>query len=316
MKFRCIAIVSLIFLFVASGCAPHTEQKTKDPLDVTTTLYPLQFFSEQIGGRYVHVRNVVPPGSDAHSFEPTTQDMVSIADSNVFIYNGTGVEGFANKVTDIVKDEGVMTVKAATGIPLARLSHAQDEEEEHAGHQEHDEHDDGDIDPHVWIDPLYAIDLAKNIEQSFSKLRPQHKAYFQKNFFTLKKELLRIHQSFLSVTKHKKNKEMIVSHAAYGYWEKRYGIRQVAVTGISPSQEPSQKQLQALISHVKRTHTSYILLEKTASDKIARIVEQEAGAKTLTLRNLETLTPQEEKAGETYLSLMKQNVNVLQKVLK
>ncbi|MDN4073823.1 metal ABC transporter solute-binding protein, Zn/Mn family [Fictibacillus terranigra] len=297
----------IIGSLILSGCAKGTKHKLNSPhkLTITTTLYPLEYFTERIGGKHVSVSNVVPPGTDAHSFEPSTKDMIKISDSDAFIYNGTGIEGFADKVNETVKKEGVKTVKAAEGLTLEKTEH----------HDEvHDEH--GDKDPHIWLDPVYSIQMAKNIEKALIDLNPKAKSDFQKNYRSLRKDLKRLDESFHLTVNESPNKEIIVSHAAYGYWEHRYGLKQIPVSGLSTSQEPSQKQLRALIKHAKAKHIRYVLLENSASDKVARVVEKETGAKTLKLRNLETLSPKDAEADEDYLSLMQKNVQVIKQALQ
>lgn len=311
MKIRYTAILFILVVSaILSGCSSdnHNKKSGKDKLNIYTTLYPLEYFTERIGGKHVEVTNVVPPGSDAHSFEPSTKDMIQISDSDAFIYNGTGIEGFAGKVNDTVKNEGVMTVKAAKGLTLEK-AHAHGPE--HGNHEDH-----GDDDPHVWLDPIYSIKLAKNIEQALITLNPKAKADFEKNYQALEKDLKELDTSLKQTASEGKHKEFIVSHAAYGYWEQRYGLKQLAVSGLSPSQEPSQKQLNALIQHVKSKNIQYVLLENNASDKVAKVVEQETGTKTLKLRNLESLRPDDLKAKEDYLSLMKKNIEVLKQALK
>ncbi|MED2973693.1 zinc ABC transporter substrate-binding protein [Fictibacillus sp. B-59209] len=297
----------IIGSMILSGCANGTKHKLNSPhkLTITTTLYPLEYFTKRIGGKHVSVSNVIPPGTDAHSFEPSTKDMIKISDSDAFIYNGTGIEGFADKVNETVKNEGVESIKAANGLTLEKVEHRDEDPDEH-----------GDKDPHIWLDPVYSIQMAKNIEQALIKLNPKAKADFTKNYLSLKKDLEKLDTSFNQTIKKSPHKEIIVSHAAYGYWEHRYGLKQIPVSGLSTSQEPSQRQLQDLVKHVKAKHIHYVLLENSASDKLARVVEHETGTKTLKLRNLETLIPKDAEANEDYLSLMQKNVQVLKQALR
>ncbi|MBF2482690.1 zinc ABC transporter substrate-binding protein, partial [Listeria seeligeri] len=87
-----IALAALLStLLILTGCSDSSDTKTNsDKLTVYTTVYPLQYLTEQIGGKYVDVHSIYPPGSDAHSFEPTQKDMMKIADSDLFFYIGLG----------------------------------------------------------------------------------------------------------------------------------------------------------------------------------------------------------------------------------
>ena len=221
---------------------------------------------KKIGGEYVEVEGVMPPGADAHTFEPTTKQMMSIAEADAFIYNGLGMEPFAEKMAEALRNEKVKMVEATQDIET--IAHEKEhthgdeqhsekvhvhEEEQHSeeahAHEEeqHSEsdphgHDHGDFDPHVWLDPYRSITLAENIKNTLVELKPDAKEEFEKNFESLKTELQKLDEEFHQLAEAKENPEMIVSHAAYGYWEEVYGIHQIPVTGLSPSDRTISKR--------------------------------------------------------------------------
>lgn len=343
-------------LFISSiliGCnsngdtssSQSTEQATdSETLKIYTTLYPLEDFTKKIGGDLVEVENVIPPGADAHTYEPSTKDMVNIAEADGFIYSGVGFESFAETVQESLKDEDVSFISAGEGIELLEghdeTEHSNDEattEDEHA-HEEattedghaHDEtehadeeasqeeehaHDHGDTDPHIWIDPILSIQLAENIKNALTELHPDGKETFEENFEALKTQLTELDQSFSEVISNASKKEILVSHAAYGYWESRYGIEQISVLGLSPTQEPSQKELQTIIETAKEHDINYIIFESNVSSNVTDIVQSEIKAEALTLNNLETLTDEDISNNEDYFSIMKKNLDTLEKAL-
>ena len=93
-----------------------TQQEKVETLKIYTTLYPLEDFAKKIGGEYVEVESVMPPGADAHTFEPTTKQMMSIAEADAFIYNGLGMEPFAEKMAEALRNEKVKMVEATHDI--------------------------------------------------------------------------------------------------------------------------------------------------------------------------------------------------------
>lgn len=101
MRKRYLIALTTLFsvLLILTGCSDESDTKatSSDQLTVYTTVYPPQYLTEQIGGKYVDVHSIYPPGSDAHSFEPTQKDMMKIADSDLFFYIGLGMEGFVDK---------------------------------------------------------------------------------------------------------------------------------------------------------------------------------------------------------------------------
>ncbi|MED1907653.1 metal ABC transporter substrate-binding protein [Cytobacillus firmus] len=160
-------ILFAIGILVLGGCNKATQedkniQTDDEKIKIYTTIFPLADFVEKIGGEFVQVENIVPAGSDAHSFEPTTKTMVKIADGDAFIYLGTGIEGFADAVINAVKNEDTAIVKASEGIPLIGSSDSsKDEQHEEENNEEHAGEEGDDVDPHVWLDPGRSVQLAE-----------------------------------------------------------------------------------------------------------------------------------------------------------
>jgi len=362
VKKQLLSLSTMLFISsILIGCNSNGDTSSSQSADPTTdsetikiytTLYPLEDFTKKIGGDLVEVENVIPPGADAHTYEPSTKDMVNIAEADGFIYSGVGLDSFAETVQESLKKENVTFINAGEGIELLEgheeAEHTDEEathEEEHAHgesehadeeatHKEehtHDEtehadeeatheeeghaHDHGDTDPHVWIDPVLSIQLAENIKNALTELHPNGKEIFEENFETLKIQLNELDQSFSEVINNANKKEILVSHAAYGYWESRYGIEQISVLGLSPTQEPSQKELQTIIETAKEHEIKYIIFETNVSSNVTDIVQSEIGAEALTLHNLESLSDEDIKNKEDYFSIMKKNLETLEKAL-
>jgi zinc transport system substrate-binding protein len=341
MKIKAIIFSLLLILSTALyGCGnggksetKSDETKEKDTLTIYTTIFPLEDFAKKIGGKHVKVESIYPPNVDAHTYEPSPKTMVEIAGADAFIYTGVGLEGFADAAIETLEKENVKIVKAGEGIELLKWSeesghHHEEEHDQHAhedeeaNHEEHEDHEEehghehGDLDPHVWLDPIHSITLAENIKNAFVELKPEAKEEFEQNFETLKSELEKLDGEFQEVVKNAKQSKILVSHAAYGYWEKRYGIEEISVSGLSPSQEPSQKQLQEIIETAKKNQIKFVIFEQNVTEKIADIVKNEIGAEALTLHNLESVTTEERKNNEDYFSLMRKNLETLKKAME
>ncbi|WP_404444766.1 zinc ABC transporter substrate-binding protein [Sutcliffiella horikoshii] len=186
------------------------------------------------------------------------------------------------------------------------------DEHEEDGHEGHD-HSNGD--PHVWLDPTLSITLAENVKNALVELKPEAKEDFEANFETLKSDLEELDAEFKETVETANTNKILVSHAAYGYWEKRYGLEQISVTGLSPTQEPSQKQLTEIINTAKENEMQYVIFDQNISGKIAEVVKNEIKAEALVLHNLEAATEDDVKNEEDYFSLMRQNLETLKKAL-
>jgi zinc transport system substrate-binding protein len=317
MKIKIISFFILSIVLLVTGCngQENTEQENQN-LTIYTTIYPLEDFANRIGGDLVDVKSVYPPNTDAHTFEPTPRTMTEIADADAFIYTGVGLEGFVDAAIKTLSNEHVQLIEAGSGIELSGTgdNHGHESEDAHGENEEH--HAEHDTDPHIWIDPVLSISLAENIKEALVELKPESKEVFEENYAALKEELMALDNEFTTAVTNSSNPEILVSHAAYGYWERRYGIEQISVAGLSPSQEPSQKQLQHIIETAKEHDINYVIFEQNVTGKVAEVVQKEIGAEALTLHNLESLTDEDINNNEDYFSLMRRNLEVLKKAME
>src|SRR5690606_5033343 len=128
-------------------------------------------------------------------------------------------------------------------------------------------HHHGGIDPHVWIDPIYAKQLAATIKDELVKKMPEHEKEFNKNYNKLANELDNLDKSFQQLADKAKIKKFIVAHAAYGYWEKRYGLEQISIAGMSSSSEPDQQQLANVMQTAETHGFKYVFMEQNIPSK-------------------------------------------------
>ena len=292
-----ISFLLPISLFLA-GCGGTESKKSQEDSDnqltIYTTVYPLQYFTEVIGGNVVHVETVYPPGSNEHTFDPSQKDMMKLAESDLFIYVGLGLEGFVEKAKSTLKDEKVTLLEAGGNIHI-------EGECNYSYMRKHgtaeDDHKHGDIDPHVWLDPIYSKELAESIKDALIKQMPENEDNFNQNYDTLVQKLDTLNNDFSEVISQAERPEIIVSHAAYGYWESRYGLKQISISGISTSNEPSQKELESIVLTAKEHNTNYIFFEQNVSSKLTEIVQGEIGAQPLYLHNLSVLTSKDIENG-------------------
>lgn len=326
-----------IFLLTACSQEENPEQGTadEDTISVYTTLYPLEYFTKQIGKEFVNVQTILPQGSDPHSFEPTSKMMVDIAEADLFIYNGADMESYAKTMEDALKQEEVSILEAADGISLTEHHHENSESEseeahshnetahieesdthEEDSHEHESDHEHGDVDPHIWLDPLKSVQLAENIKERLIELLPEQTDYFEENFHQLEERLIQLDTSFHTTIDNAKKKEILVTHAAYGYWEQSYGLQQLAISGISPSDEPSQKEIERIIERVKEHGIKYLLFEQNIEPKVASVIQEEANVESLQLHNISVLTEEDVSNEEDYFTLMERNLEVLKEALE
>ncbi|SIT00075.1 metal ABC transporter substrate-binding protein [Salimicrobium salexigens] len=171
-----VSLLALIIILTACGEeSSGTDEQEQNSggadgeLKIYTTVYPLQFFAERIAGEDASVESILPPGSDPHTYEPTSKEMVKMAEADAFIYSGAGLESYAEQISDSIQSEDVEILEASKGIDLEEHVHNHGEEEgtheeEHAHEEEasdgedaHAGHNHGEQDPHIWLDPFHPV---------------------------------------------------------------------------------------------------------------------------------------------------------------
>ena len=307
------AVILFVVSLTVAGCASD-EQYVGGKVNVVTSIYPLYDFATQIGGEHAHVVNLVPAGVEPHEWQPKSRDAQRMVNADLFIYNGAGFEGWVRDFLDSLKPgEKPVIVEASDGIELIRgesaTEHHSDEEDGHEGHGT-------EYDPHVWLSPLQAIRMAENVKDGFVRADPDHKADYEANFRALSDRLQALHQKYEQSLAGARGKEIVVSHQSFGYLCRDYGLKQIAIMGLSPDSEPTAQDLKRVRQLVRERGIKVIFFEKLLSGKLVKTIAEDAGAETLVLDPLEGLTPEEEKAGADYVSIMESNLQNLLKALQ
>ncbi|MDQ1001126.1 zinc transport system substrate-binding protein [Neobacillus niacini] len=307
----------LLISLVLAACGNEKEQleKEKNQLTIYSTVFPLQYFTERIGGKYVNVHTIYPPGADEHTFEPSQKDMIKLADSDLFFYIGLGLEGFVESAKESLKNENVSLIPTAENLILDPVEEEHEVHEDPEEHNDHEDHGEGDFNPHVWLDPVYSKEMAAVIRDSLIEKMPQNKETFDQNYQKLADELDQLNSEFESTIQNAKHKDILVTHAAFSYWEQRYGLEEISISGLSTTNEPTQRELEKIIAMADEQGLHYILFEQNVQSKLAEIVQKEIGAKALPVHNLGILTKENIKDKETYFTLMEQNLESLETAL-
>ncbi|HZG58083.1 metal ABC transporter substrate-binding protein [Paenibacillus sp.] len=333
--------MALAAALAVAGCATQGGATQSDKVNVVTSFFPLYDFARTIGGERVHAINMIPAGVEPHDWTPKSQDMKNIARAQVFVYQGAGFEGWTDDVLGGLDTQGVVIVEASRGIELIEASeeagdaHAHEEaahaEEEHAHEEEehaeeehaHEEeahaeegHDHGAYDPHTWLSPRSALQMAANILEGLQTADPAHAAEYEANYEALKAELTALDAAYTDRLSAAANKEMVVSHQAFGYLARDYGVTQMPMMGIAAESEPTAQDLKRISEFVKEHDVKYIFTEELVSSRLAETLAKDLGVETLPLHPLEGLTQAEAAAGETYISLMKKNLDQLTKAFQ
>lgn len=298
--FVMLAIGFLIYLLKIGNYRPSKITAKNPRLQIVTSFYPLYFFTTQIVHDKADVHNITPAGAEPHDYEPTTRDMVKIENSQILIINGGKFEAWADNVQNILDKQNISIINIS----------------EHLANQDTVEKNIQTRDPHFWLDPILAKKEAELIFQNLIIADPVNTNFYTDNSKILIDKLENLNTKFKTELSNCQKKHIVTSHAAFKYLAQRYNFNQISISGLSPDEEPTPKQLADIADLAQKNKIQYIFFESLINPKLANTIAQEIGANTLVLNPIEGLTDEEIKNGKNYFTEMQNNLTNLKIALQ
>lgn len=290
-----ISLIAGILIIVAvaiwaSGYGSVPPKAASGKLSVVASFYPLYYLAGEIGGDKAEAVNLTPAGAEPHDYEPTAKDIARMQSADILILNGYRLEPWAESMTKDVDPSLTKIVMASEGIA-------------------------SEADPHAWLSPILAQRMAQRITAAFAQKDPANAPYYADNLTRLLSKLASLDAEYKAGLSSCASRDIVTSHAAFGYLASAYGLRQVPIAGISPDAEPSAQELAAIAEFAKANKVKYIFFESLASPKLAEALAKEVGAKSLVLDPIEGIPEEELAQGKTYLTQMETNLTNLKTAL-
>ena len=273
-----------------SGGAPDTSATgsgaaAPGQVKVVAAFYPLAYAAQQVGGDAVAVTTLTPPGVEPHDLELTPSQVAQLQDADIVLY----VPGFMPAVDQAVAQQAAgKAVDASAGIAPLTI--------------------DGAADPHVWLDPENMTVIGANTATAIIRANSAKTSEVQANTAAFDGRMATLNQQFSTSLSSCKVKDLVVSHAAFGYLARAYGFTQVPIAGLSPETEPSPARIAEVSDLVRNDGVTTVYYETLVDPKVAETVAKESGARTSVLDPIEGLT---EGSDQTYQSLMEANLKAL-----
>ena len=297
-----------ILFFLMAILAVASVRAGAEPVRVASLSTVMADLARDIGGERVEVVEIVKPGMDPHIFEPSPGDYRSLSNSRILLASGLGFEGYLDKLRPVLEKTGVRLVVGGEVVePIEGACEGHDHSEDHHHH--------GTADPHWWQSVSNVQRVARQIRDALITIDPEGQGTYEKNAAKLdaRFEDLGKWVRLQIVQLPNKNRVLVTSHDALGYFAKDYGFEILAVQGISTSDQPSSQKVRDLIVQINARGVKAIFAESIENPKVLGQITAETGAKPGGVIYADGLG-----SGETgtYEGMMRHNVTTIVEALK
>jgi len=291
-------LLALMLLLTACESRPPQGQPTgPQKLIVVTTLTVLADLIQQVGGDKVQVKALVPPGGEVHTYQPTPDDIKSVAQAKIVFYNGAHLEEWIDKTIRSAGKPNLPIVVLSEGLPLIKESG-------------------NDPNPHLWLDVANAKAYVEKIRDGLSKMDGANAGYYAdraKSYLAQLDELDKWIQAEVA-TIPKARRKLVTFHDAFPYFAERYGFSLHGVLVASPGKEPSARDLTALARRIKQERVPAVFAEAQFNPKAMEVLASDTGVRVITNLYNDSLSTGPE--ANSYIALMKHNVTQIANALK
>lgn len=320
-----LIVMCLVYIVLNNGVInkrseKNIEESIESRHNVVVTNFVAYDFVRQIAKDKLDITFLMGPGVDSHSYEPKPSDVVKIVNSDLLIYIGGEMESWVSDLERAGHLEGLKKFQLMDTVELIKEEHDHDEEEEHYegdGHDHNAEEESDHFDEHIWTSPSNAIKMVENIAIIISSLDKENTDFYLENAEKYAKEIETVRSEIWDIVNNSKHDTLLFGDKMpMKYFIKEYGLNvSSAFDGCSTETEPSMTKITSLIAEVNEKKLPAVLHIELNSGKVAKTIASETGAEVLEIQTLHNISKTDFDNGETYISLMRRNYEVLKKAL-
>jgi len=306
-------IVFVAVLFGVIGCkrGRSTARNPNGKINVTTTIFPPYDFVRQIAGDKVNLTMLLPPGAESHSFEPSPRDIITVQNSDIFIYVGGDSDTWIDRILESM-DTSKMNI-----IRMMDVVEVVEEETVEGMEEEEEEEEEVAYDEHVWTSPRNAILIVKAITELLCEADSASADFYRQNSSAYIKSLEELDTEFTKIVAGAKRKTIVFGDRfPFRYFADAYGLSYFAAfPGCSTETEPSAATVAFLINKIKSEQIPVVFHIELSNEHMADTISAETGAKKLLLHACHNVSKQDFETGLGYLDLMRRNTESLRQAL-
>ncbi|QNJ26177.1 ABC zinc transport system/ substrate-binding protein [Synechococcus sp. SYN20] len=290
-----------MMLLVSCSNSQKTDRNSdQSKLNVVTTFLPITLFTEAVAGECATVTSLIPPNLGPHDFQATPADISALSNASVLVKNGLGMEYFLDKLITSANNNSLQVVDTSRGVAVIRSDDDQDEAKQ--GDQEY-----GEVNPHIWLDPLRAVQQVENIRDGLVKADPDCADGYTKRAAAYASQLKGLNTTIATQLKPFRGQTFIAFHDFAPYFAERYGLKADFVVDV-PEMNPTPEDLQRVSKKVQQSQLKALLSEPQEGDRSFNALALDLGVKVVTFDPLETGSEQASKQPDTYFKVMDKNV--------
>ncbi len=313
---RCVGLIAAASLAMASCAARGSAGGARPAADdaaitAAVAFYPIGEVVRRVGGDAVRVLDLTPAGGEPHDLELTAKKVTKLESADIVFYLGKGFQPAVQRVVDAL-DGGVVKIDLLDSVDLLPVT----PQLEGTTGEVTGEVLDGNIDPHVWVDPLNMVRITDAVATQLARAVPAQASEIAARAGAYDAELRALDDEFSTALAHCRSRTIVTSHRAFGYLAHRYGLHQIPIAGISPDAEPDPKSMEAIAAAAKADGVTTVFFEERVPPALADTIAHDIGATTDVLDPVETIVQDRLDAGASYISIQQRNLASLVKALR
>jgi zinc transport system substrate-binding protein len=314
-----VAGLAALATVTLAGCGdPSAGGSGGGKLDVVASFYPLEFIAKSVGGDAVNVTTLTAPGVEPHDLELTPKQVGTIAEAKLVVFEKGLQPAVDEAVEQNAKDAG-FDVAPAAKLEATGANFEEHEEGDAAGPSgstptgttKPAAYTEDALDPHFWLDPVRYAGVVQAVTDKLVEVDPTNADAYKQRATTLLGEVTKLDTEYKTGLADCKLKTFVTSHEAFAYLAKRYGLTMVGIAGFTPDAEPTPSRIKEVQDIVREQKVTTIFYEELVSPKVAESIARDVHVKTAVLSPIEGLS--DANSQETYLSLMRENLQELRK---